>query len=168
MLGFCLGHFRSFRISGVRRNFDHLHFFQLVHCTEVRFDSFLSGGFTTMAVTNPPEKKLAKSISVYCPVVPKRPKQKNSCSKMWLIDQLYIKLGYKVWKLKNNLVRRQSVKNENFIFSLSANFFKYVLTKVTVYLISVLYISVIPVRVRVSLTFSILKFNHNKSKVIFA
>ena len=25
---------------------------------------------------------------------PKRPKQKNSCSKIWLIDQLYIKLGF--------------------------------------------------------------------------
>ena len=30
------------------------------HCTEVRFASFLSGGFTTMAVKNPPERKLAK------------------------------------------------------------------------------------------------------------
>ena len=30
------------------------------HCTEVRFASFLSGGFTTMAVINPPERKLAK------------------------------------------------------------------------------------------------------------
>ena len=28
-----------------------------------------------------------------CPELPKRPKQKNSCSKMWLIDHLYIKLG---------------------------------------------------------------------------
>ena len=30
-------------------------------CTEVRFDSFLSGGFTTMAVINPPERKLANA-----------------------------------------------------------------------------------------------------------
>ena len=29
----------------------------------------------------------------YCPELPKRPKQNNSCFKMWLIDQLYIKLG---------------------------------------------------------------------------
>ena len=36
------------------------------HCTEVRFASFLSGGFTTMAVINPPERKLAKRISVKC------------------------------------------------------------------------------------------------------
>ena len=29
--------------------------------TEVRFASFLSGGFNTMAVINPPEKKLANA-----------------------------------------------------------------------------------------------------------
>ena len=34
--------------------------------TEVRFASFLSGGFTTMAVMNPPEKKLEKRTSVQC------------------------------------------------------------------------------------------------------
>ena len=33
-------------------------------CTDVRFASFLSGGFTTMAAINPPEKKLAKRTSV--------------------------------------------------------------------------------------------------------
>ena len=33
-------------------------------CTEVRFSSFLSGGFTTMAVLNPLEKKLANRTSV--------------------------------------------------------------------------------------------------------
>ena len=37
-------------------------------CTEVRFASFLSGRFTTMAVINPPEKKLAKRTSVECSV----------------------------------------------------------------------------------------------------
>ena len=36
-----------------------------MYCTEVRFASFLSGGFTTMAVINQPERKLAKGISVY-------------------------------------------------------------------------------------------------------
>jgi hypothetical protein len=35
-----------------------------LQCTEVCFASFLSGGFTTMAVINPPEKKLAKHTSV--------------------------------------------------------------------------------------------------------
>ena len=34
--------------------------------TEVRFASFLSGGFTTMAIINPPERKLAKHISMHC------------------------------------------------------------------------------------------------------
>jgi hypothetical protein len=32
--------------------------------TEVRFASFFSGGFTTMVVMNPPEKKLEKRTSV--------------------------------------------------------------------------------------------------------
>jgi hypothetical protein len=35
-----------------------------IQSTEVRFASFLSGGFTTMAVINPPEKKLAICTSV--------------------------------------------------------------------------------------------------------
>ena len=34
-------------------------------CTEVRFASFLSGGFTTMPVINPPERKRAKRTSVH-------------------------------------------------------------------------------------------------------
>ena len=37
-------------------------FFQ---CTEVRFASLLSGGFTTLSVINPPEKKLANGTSVH-------------------------------------------------------------------------------------------------------
>ena len=35
-----------------------------IQSKEVRFSSFLSGGFTTMAVINPPESKLAKRTSV--------------------------------------------------------------------------------------------------------
>ena len=35
-----------------------------MQCTELRFASFLSGRFTTMAVINPPERKLAKRTSV--------------------------------------------------------------------------------------------------------
>ena len=44
---------------------------------------------------NHPQKLLRKTQIhfPYCPELPKRPKQKNSCSKMWLIDQLYIELG---------------------------------------------------------------------------
>ena len=37
----------------------------LNQCTEVRFASLLSGGFTTMAVINPPESKLAKRTYVH-------------------------------------------------------------------------------------------------------
>ena len=33
-------------------------------CTEVRFASFLSGGFITMVVINPPERKVTKCTSV--------------------------------------------------------------------------------------------------------
>ena len=35
------------------------------HCTEVHFASFLSSGFTTMKVINPPESNLAKRTSVH-------------------------------------------------------------------------------------------------------
>jgi hypothetical protein len=39
----------------------------LQHTTaEVRFAIFLSSGFTTVAVINPPENKLAKRTSVHC------------------------------------------------------------------------------------------------------
>ena len=44
--------------------FDITHKFN--HFTEVRFASFLSGGFTTMAVINPPERKLEKRSPVQC------------------------------------------------------------------------------------------------------
>ena len=35
------------------------------HSTEVRFTSFLFGGFTTVALMNPPDKTLEKRISVH-------------------------------------------------------------------------------------------------------
>ena len=37
-----------------------------LHYTEVRFASFLSGGFITVAVINPPESKLEKCTYVHC------------------------------------------------------------------------------------------------------
>ena len=37
-----------------------------VQCTNVRFASFLSGGFITAIVVNPPERKLATRTSVQC------------------------------------------------------------------------------------------------------
>ena len=39
---------------------------------KVRFASFFSGGFTTMAVIDPPERKLAKRTSVHCKIVLKK------------------------------------------------------------------------------------------------
>jgi hypothetical protein len=39
-------------------------------------------------------KPLSNPLFSLLPELPKRPKQKNSCFKMWLIDQLYIGLGY--------------------------------------------------------------------------
>ena len=44
--------------------------FYLNYCTEVHSASFFSGEFTTMAVINPPERKLAKRTSVYCSALP--------------------------------------------------------------------------------------------------
>ena len=40
------------------RNYDGMYDF--VHCTEVHFANFLSGGFITATLVNPPERKLAK------------------------------------------------------------------------------------------------------------
>ena len=46
-------------------------------------------------------KKLLRKTQIHfdslLPAQPKQPKQKNSCSKMWLIDQLYIELGQKAF-----------------------------------------------------------------------
>ena len=39
----------------------------LIHCKEVRFANFLSSGFITAIVVNPPERKLAKRTSVQWP-----------------------------------------------------------------------------------------------------
>ena len=51
-------------------------------------------------------EKLKSTFFPYCPELPKRPNQKNSCSIMWLIEQLYIELGvslcYSKWE--NNFI----------------------------------------------------------------
>ena len=39
-------------------------------------------------------EKLKIHFFPYCPELPKLPKQKNSCSKLWLIDQLYYTVLY--------------------------------------------------------------------------
>ena len=41
-----------------------MHYTTALHSAEVRFVSFLSGGFTTMAVINPAERKMAKRTHV--------------------------------------------------------------------------------------------------------
>ena len=55
-----------------------------------------------------PQKLLRKTQIHFfslLPELPKRPKQKDLCSKMWLIDQLFIELGQKITKSnKNNLL----------------------------------------------------------------
>ena len=38
----------------------------LIHCTQVRFASFLSGGLITASALNTPERKLVKCTSVHC------------------------------------------------------------------------------------------------------
>ena len=51
---------------------------------------------TTKSWKNVPQKLLRIPQIHFFPLLPwlpKRPKQKNSYSKMWLIDQLYIELG---------------------------------------------------------------------------
>ena len=52
---------------------------------------------TTKSWKNHPQKLLrTPQIHFFSslPWLPKRPKQKNSCSKMWPIEQLYIELGF--------------------------------------------------------------------------
>ena len=60
-------------------------------CTEVRFASFLSGGFTTIAVRNPLERKLAK-----CTSVPWLAYVICICYKDWKIDDIFA-AGLWVW-----------------------------------------------------------------------
>ena len=54
--------------------------------------------FAHKKLKKPPSKVAQKNSNPlffpYCPELPKRPKQKNSCSKLWLIDQLYIELRF--------------------------------------------------------------------------
>ena len=54
--------------------------------------------FALKKLKKPPSKVAQKNSNPhffpYCPELPKQPKQKNLCSKMWLIDQLYIELGF--------------------------------------------------------------------------
>ena len=49
---------------GVRGPWEEIYLRVIITCTEVRFASFLSGGFITAIVVNPPERKLSKRTSV--------------------------------------------------------------------------------------------------------
>ena len=49
------------------------------HCTEVRFASFLSGGFITAIVVNPTEMEVTKRTSVHCLKV----------EKAWPFEQIF-------------------------------------------------------------------------------
>ena len=52
--------------EGTRENDLCTHIWGLIsYCTEVRFASFLSGGFITAIIVNPPESKLSKRTSLY-------------------------------------------------------------------------------------------------------
>ena len=60
-------------------------------------DTIIKFFLPTKSWKNHPQKLLRKTqihIFSLLPAQPKRPKQKNSCSRMWLIDQLYIELGF--------------------------------------------------------------------------
>ena len=49
-------------------------------------------------------EKLKSTFFSLLPAQPKWPKQKNSCSKMWPIEQLYIELGFDTqWSILKNM-----------------------------------------------------------------
>ena len=72
-----------------------------LHCTEVCFASFLSGGFTTVAVINPPKRKLAKRTSVCTVTLPELNSFKNNCpccSMYSFIRKLMrVSIDYRLW-----------------------------------------------------------------------
>ena len=51
------------------------------------------------------DQKNSYSLFSLLPWLPKWPKQKNSCSQMWPIDQLYIELGFYAEMQKSHFVR---------------------------------------------------------------
>ena len=53
----------------------------------------------------PPSKVAQKNSNpLFFPYCPELPKQKNLCSKMWPIDQLYIKLGSALYVFHTHLM----------------------------------------------------------------
>ena len=64
---------------------------------------FLDFCLPTKSLKNHPQKLPRKTQIHFFSLLPAQPKQKNSCSKMWPIDQLYIdtQLRHKSKKSKN-------------------------------------------------------------------
>ena len=56
--------------------------------------------FAHKKLKKPPSKVAQKYFIFFLHYCPELPKQKNSCSKIWLIDQLYIKLGQVLFGVK--------------------------------------------------------------------
>jgi hypothetical protein len=72
---------------------------QLISADATIFSKQCYVSFLPQKVEKKPPSKVAQKNSnplffSLMPELPKRPKQKNSCSKMWLMDQPYIKLGF--------------------------------------------------------------------------
>ena len=61
-----VGNRRPCSLMQVHKNKNYLKILSFKHCTEVRFASFLSGGFITAILVNLPERKQAKCTSVHC------------------------------------------------------------------------------------------------------
>ena len=80
-------------------NFFKLYFMQLISADATIFSKQCYVSFLPQKVEKKHPQKLLRKTQIHfffslMPELPKRPKQKNSCSKMWLMDQPYIKLGF--------------------------------------------------------------------------
>ena len=79
--------------------------------------------FAHKKLKKPPSKVAQKNSNPlffpYCPELPKRPKQKNLCSKMWPIDQLCIELGY--YPLDTDTYYRHNCTDMDFNYIFSRN-----------------------------------------------
>ena len=86
------------------------------HFTEVRFDSFLSGGFTTMVVINPLDWKLANRTSVHL-VVDKR-KIALSSSIWWNNEYIFWQGGIS-WRWSHFVLSKLLIYIVTSLFKLS-------------------------------------------------
>ena len=70
------------------------------HCTEVRFASFLFSGFTTMAVINSPENRLAKCTFVHWSLW--KNKTENITPKQKRVETLVKSLSVALWMVRED------------------------------------------------------------------